>query len=73
MNVKNLCLYTLLSVALTSSLSSCLGDEEPKRETTEVKRGERPTEKQLNDLVGIAAKLTSDKRATPSLLTRVMR
>lgn len=73
MNVKNLCLYTLLSVALTSSLSSCLGDEEPKRETTEVKRGERPTEKQLHDLVGIAAKQAADKKSYASLLTRVMR
>ena len=63
MNVKNLCFYTLLSVALTSSLSSCLGDEEPKRETTEVKRGERPTEKQLHDLVGIAAKQVADKKS----------
>lgn len=63
MNVKTFSLYTLLAITLSSSLSSCLGDEEPKRETTEIKRGEHPTEVQLRDLVGIAAKQVADKKS----------
>ena len=50
MKVKNICLYSLFAVALAVSLSSCF-QEEPKRETTEIQRDQRPTAKQLRDLV----------------------
>ena len=54
MKIKNICVYSLLSLTLAVSLSSCL-DEEPKRATTEIQRDQRPTEKQLRDLVDQAA------------------
>ena len=59
MKVKNICLYSLFSVALAVSLSSCF-QEEPKRETTEIQRDQRPTAKQLRDLVAISPNTRHD-------------
>lgn len=62
MKVKNICLYSLFSVALAVSLSSCF-QEEPKRETTEIQRDQRPTAKQLRDLVEEAAHRVADLKS----------
>jgi len=62
MKIKNICVYSLLSLTLAVSLSSCL-DEEPKRATTEIQRDQRPTEKQLRDLVAQAANRVTDLKS----------
>lgn len=62
MKIKHICVYSLLSLTLAVSLSSCL-DEEPKRATTEIQRDQRPTEKQLRDLVDQAANRVADLKS----------
>ena len=62
MRMKKLLPSMLLALSLTAATSSCV-TEEPKRQSTEIQRGVRPTEQQLRTLMEDAARAAVDRKS----------
>lgn len=60
--MKKLLPSMLLALSLTAAMSSCV-TEEPKRQSTEIQRGVRPTEQQLRTLMEDAARAAVDRKS----------